>query len=593
MRIPTALAAALAAGAALPAQQPAQPSFRSGVELVTIDVVATSSDGRPVHGLTQDDFELFEDGERQPIRTFQFLNMAALPEHDLPPPGVITNVVEPGGLFAVVLDEIGIQVDDVQAMRRVAARFFTDTLLPDDHVAVVRSGVESGFFLTADRTLALEAIARSTGRRERTLGVTEPGAADAELVESPVTIETFGTAENGRNSFRVLAGVIERLRHIPARRKAILWFSRGGDLPPNYIDSLLLGRPVGRDDEVFSRLIRLAREANVAVYTVDPRGLRTLAAELTRDLEPFDLGPLRDLADATGGRAVLNNDLNGALDRIAAENRAYYLIGYEPPAAANRTRAHTLRVTTRAPGVALLHRTVFVPAEASRSPAPPLLASPLPISDLPIQLAPASVALDRRKRGILLPFEIGGGLADGTEVEYSALALDASGRTVARTGGKVRVAGGRAVGDAGMAVQAQTYAVRFAAHTANGARTGLAFATVRVPEGRSTPPECGGIVFEQPGRRGALRQYDRAAPLTISTMVSAEKLTGQLTFGIGAAAGIPERIWPVAPGTPLANGLWRVVLTLKPPLPAGDFDVQLMQDDLLMHDNCLAQFTLR
>lgn len=593
MRIPVVLAAALAAGAALSAQQPAQPSFRSGVELVTIDVVATSSDGRPVHGLTQDDFELFEDGARLPIRTFQFINLATLPDHPVPPPGVITNTVEPGGLFAVVLDEIGIQVDDVQAVRRVAERFFTDTLRPDDHVAVVRSGVESGFFLTSDRTLALEAITRTTGRRERTLGITEPGSVEGELVESPVTIETFGTAENGRNSFRVLAGVIERLRHIPARRKAIVWFSRGGDLPPNYIESMMLGRPVGRDDEVFSRLIRLAREANVAIYTVDPRGLRNDAAELTRDLEPFDLGPLRDLASATGGRAVLTNGLNAALERIAEENRAYYLIGYEPPAAANRTRARRLQVTTRAPGVSLLHRTMFVPATEARSPEPVLLASPLPVADLPIMLAPASVAVDRRKRGILLPFEIGGGLADGTEIEYSALALDAAGRTVARTSGKAKVAGGRAAGQAGLAVESETYAVRFAAQTAGAARTGLAFATVRVPPGRTKEPECGGIVFEQAGPSAALRHFDRSAPLTISTIVSAEKLTGSLEFGIGAAAGIPERTWPVTAGTPLANGLWRLVLTLTPPLPAGTFDVQLLQDDLLIHDHCLAQFTLR
>ena len=36
----------------------AQPTFRSGVELVTIDVVATDRSGKPVHDLKAADFEL-------------------------------------------------------------------------------------------------------------------------------------------------------------------------------------------------------------------------------------------------------------------------------------------------------------------------------------------------------------------------------------------------------------------------------------------------------------------------------------------------------------------------------------------------------
>ncbi len=156
--------------------------FRSGVELVTIDVVATTRDGNPIHNLKAEDFELYEDDVRQEIRTFEFINFSSPPPVRPLPPGLTTNEIEPGGIFTVVVDEIGIQVDDVQAVRRAAQRFFNETLQPNDHVAVVRSGVNSGFFLTNDRALALDAIAQSTGRRERTLGITEPGS-DATVVE--------------------------------------------------------------------------------------------------------------------------------------------------------------------------------------------------------------------------------------------------------------------------------------------------------------------------------------------------------------------------------------------------------------------------
>ena len=606
MRTRAVLVAALAAGTALSAVpegrtsrdgvESGQPVFRSGVELVTIDVVATTRDGRPIHNLKAADFELYEDDVRQEIRTFEFINFSSPPPLPPLPPGVAANEIEPGGIFTVVIDEIGVQVDDVQAVRRAAQRFFNETLQPNDHVAVVRSGANSGFFLTNDRAMAIDAITHSTGRRERTLGIEAPGGAEPAVQESPSTIETFGTAEDGRNSFRVLASVVDRLSVIPARRKAILWFSRGGDLPQNYTESLELGRPVGRDDDVFSRLIQRARAGNVAIYTVDPRGLQAPGGDTRRDLNPFDVGALRDLAALTGGRSVLTNDINGELGKIAAENRAYYLLGYEPaPGTSKRPRPRKVRVTTRAPGVSLLHRSVFVPGEG-KAPAPELIASPLPVRDLRIAMAPASVALDRRKRGLIIPFEIGADLADRTEVDYQVMALDASGKVVSRAGGRGRAVGGRVTGEVRLAVEAQTYQVRLAAQAKAPEIKGLAFASVTVPEGKSKEAECGGFVFEQNGPRAGMRVLTRAEAVTISTLVSAAGLEGTvapLSFALGPAGGVPQKTWPVQLGVPLANGLWRVALTLRAPLPSGHLEIQLLHNGLLLHDNCLAQFSTR
>jgi hypothetical protein len=46
-------------------------------------------------------------------------------------------------------------------------------------------------------------------------------------------------------------------------------------------------------------------------------------------------------------------------------------------------------------------------------------------------------------------------------------------------------------------------------------------------------------------------------------------------------------------GQPLANGLWRIALSLKPPLPTGNLEVRVMRDELLLADSCLAQFLSR
>lgn len=577
----------------------AQPTFRSGVELVTIDVVVTDRGGKPVHNLKAADFELFEDGKSQPIRTFQFVDASVAPVQALLPPGIVTNDLDPGGIFALVLDDIGYYVTETQQVRREAERFLKSVLQPHDHVAVVRSGSDSGFTLTNDRTRAIEAALSSAGRRDRGMRLEQPGG-DAGVGDTPSDFDGRSPGSTGRQSFEVLAGVVEKLRPIPARRKAIIWFSRGGDLPPNFEQIIMEGLnvPLGRDDASLRRLIDNARLANVAIYTVDPRGIsapNTAGRDAPPQSDLEELGTLRDLASATGGRAIISNDISGALERVSAENRAYYLIGYEPAPAGNekKPKARKIQVRTKAPGVELLHRSMYLPGNNAGAAATDLIASPLPVRDLPIALAPAAVAIDRNKRGMLLPFEIGKDLRDGTPIEYSAIALDPTGKVVSRAGGKGRAANGRLVGTLGLTGESTTYQVRFAARALDPEVSGLAFATIKMPDGKAKEPDCSGFVFEQPGPREGLRLFSRDQALTISTLVSAEKLSGAISFGLGPAGGVPQRLWPVTLGQPLAKGLWRIALTLNAPLPRGSLEIRAMRDDLLLADSCIANFVVQ
>ena len=290
---------------------------------------------------------------------------------------------------------------------------------------------------------------------------------------------------------------------------------------------------------------------------------------------------------------MLSNFQNVALERIAAENRAYYLLGYEAPPVVGKPRPRKLSVRTKAPGVSLLHRSVYMPESATKAAPPALLESPLPVRDLPIVLAPAAVAIDKKKRGILVPFEIGSDLRDGTDVEYSAIAIDASGKQVARANGRGKAQSGRLVGEVALPAASGNHQLRFSARALSPEFAGLTFATVMVPEGRSKQPECAGFVFEQPGQHAGVRLFTRSEPITISTLVSAEALKGEIKFGLGPAGGLPQRKWPVTLDQPLANGLWRIALSLKAPLPAGNLEIQVSQDDLLLADSCLAQFVSR
>jgi VWFA-related protein len=63
------LAASLLVAIVVVAQNPT-PSIRVDVRLVTLDVTVSDAAGRPVTNLTQQEFQIFEDGQPQEIRTF-------------------------------------------------------------------------------------------------------------------------------------------------------------------------------------------------------------------------------------------------------------------------------------------------------------------------------------------------------------------------------------------------------------------------------------------------------------------------------------------------------------------------------------------
>jgi hypothetical protein len=50
---------------------PQPPTFPSEVELITVDAVVLDREGRPVAGLTRDDFVLEEDGQEREIVSFE------------------------------------------------------------------------------------------------------------------------------------------------------------------------------------------------------------------------------------------------------------------------------------------------------------------------------------------------------------------------------------------------------------------------------------------------------------------------------------------------------------------------------------------
>ena len=136
------LAAGPAGPVALLERPPQQPAFRSVVHTVPVYVTVQDGEGRLVPDLTQDDFEVLDDGE--PVDVIFFSN-------DIVPLTV-----------ALLLDMSGSMAPDFQLVRRSTAQFFL-TLRPDDRVRLGTFGREvalsphlTGDFAALNRVLEQE-----------------------------------------------------------------------------------------------------------------------------------------------------------------------------------------------------------------------------------------------------------------------------------------------------------------------------------------------------------------------------------------------------------------------------------------------------
>jgi Ca-activated chloride channel family protein len=89
------------------AQQSQQSTFRAGVDLVNFGVMVVDKQGKPVTGLSADDFEILENGRKQAVKFFA----AGTPE-DAPPLHL-----------GLLLDTSGSMADDLKDARSAAITF--------------------------------------------------------------------------------------------------------------------------------------------------------------------------------------------------------------------------------------------------------------------------------------------------------------------------------------------------------------------------------------------------------------------------------------------------------------------------------------
>ena len=593
---------AVAALVALATSEPVSSrQFRTATALVLVDVVATRADGHLNHDLKRDDFLVFEDGKPQAVTQFQIVDLETVAADAVDPPGVFSNRAEPGAVFAVVLDDMNIDAKHTALVQSTARKFVDEQVRPGDYIGVMRTGLNSPLLLTTDRDLVRPVIAQTMGRRDiNDVASLTGGTGDTLPTQTLPTAQVpdfgalglFDQSPSARiqaeQSLVMLQKVIEYLAPIPARRKAVLLFSQGVafDLEAFAANSN------SRSFDTMRRLLAAAREGNVAVYTIDPRGLQgstepSIGEQPTAVTRDAGVETLRDLATATGGRAVVSsNDLAGALGRIARENRFYYLIGYEPadPAAA-RTRARQIEVKTRAPGTTLLHRRAYAPAAATAVAAildRTAIASPLPVSDLLISMAPVVFPDPSGGASLAVPFEVGGNLPGNDTVKYTLVAVDGRGGQSGRMTGTVRVADGSAKGMVRQKLAPGRYQLRLQAEI-EGRSTGVALANVLMPEPNAETPVCGGFMLLQPEggtpRPNVTRFFRANQPVMAAFVLSARALPNGSLALVARRQGAPEAELPLGRPQSIVKGLWRIESGFPRSTFSGDVELILLSNE--------------
>jgi VWFA-related protein len=397
---------------------PPPPVIEVTTHLVQVNVVVHTKKGEPVIGLAQDDFALFDQGQRQKIATFavESSQAPASGPAGAPPlaPNTFTNRVElrpkaPNAATVILLDGLNTRFEDqVRAKTRLIR--FLQQLQPDDRVALYALGRTLRILhdFTSDNTVLLRALARHYSRNSVEVADSEPEKPnsgsdefDDWLTETDQVLTEVQVGDRAQTTLSAIEAIANHVSRLPGR-KNLVWISGGFPFSLGLTD-FFVGS--GRETRVFleetERTARAVNQANLAIYPVDARGvvddplvspLRAPSSNLgapprnpaLANRPPTQVGPsttvtavqnsqdgMKVLASRTGGQAFYNtNDLKSAIRRAIDDSRVTYLLGYYPTHNTWDGTFHGLKVEVDRKGLEVRHRLGYIAfADAPRTPA--------------------------------------------------------------------------------------------------------------------------------------------------------------------------------------------------------------------------------
>jgi VWFA-related protein len=366
-------------------------TFRTGVELIYVNVVVRDGSGNIVRNLKKEDFTLSEDDKPQSISAFDFEEVPsdALPPEASEPLAPILKtepIAKPASadaiktaapaepidlknrrLIVLLFDSSSMQPEELERAITSGRDYIAKRLTPADLVAVASIGSTLQILqdFTAEREPLTVALDRLSGLdnvafAEGTVPTGEETDADG-FVPDDSEFNIFNTDRR----LAALEQLSDALAPIQ-QKKSIVYFSSG-----------VTQR--GEDNQVQLRMtVDRAVKSNVSIYPVDARGLSAIvpggaASEASGrggtsmfsgrgvsqrfDSQAASQDTLVALASDTGGKAFLDtNDFAGVYTKVIADTSAYYLIGYSSTNPARDGRFRRIKVRLNKPGLKLEHR---------------------------------------------------------------------------------------------------------------------------------------------------------------------------------------------------------------------------------------------
>jgi VWFA-related protein len=332
----------------------APPSVRVTTRLVQVSVVVHDSDGKPVTGLTKDDFVLFDEGHRQKITSFAEQTNRLTATKAALPADLFSNRSAQGAqppLIVIVLDVYNGRYWDqtfcpppgglppicvVDPMFKAVEEFISG-MRPQDRVALYELGTDQLYLLqdfTSDPTELQHAL---DSGKEHIPSRFSPSQSD------PITMSN--------QTMAAMHEIANRLAKVPGR-KNLIWLSNGfprqriiteattdktaktlgnADLPLSAVDARGLAAPFGGGGGPVPRGGGggAAGRGGTASGGDGPTPAGGNFGARGGPVGGFNA--LRNLAEASGGRAIYGtNDLAGAIRRVIDESSSTYLLGYYP-----------------------------------------------------------------------------------------------------------------------------------------------------------------------------------------------------------------------------------------------------------------------
>ncbi|MBI4476567.1 MAG: VWA domain-containing protein [Acidobacteria bacterium] len=358
------------------------PIFRSGIDLVTVDVGVFDNDGNPIRSLGADDFTLEVDGEPRKLVSVEYVSYA-VPERADPRPAssathYSTNEDAPlGRLILLVVDQGNIRLGEGRAVMATARRFL-QRLTPSDRVGLAvipELGPRIGF--TSNHRIIEETLSRVVGRADTFETRFNIGLAEALAVERGDTL-AFKELANREcaNAGADCTGFLE----IEARAMAVHYLTQTrisvstlrsliddmrGVPGPKTVVLLSEGLVADYSLSEFERLGLSALSARVNIYVLrldTPRvdaSQSRLSPTASQDERVREEGLEHLAGTARGAFFRVTSTGEYAFQRISRELSGHYLLAFEPQKEDRNGKLHKIRVRTRRQGVTIRARSEF------------------------------------------------------------------------------------------------------------------------------------------------------------------------------------------------------------------------------------------